>query len=359
MGENTKLGHTVRKMSKFDKAFMKVLLPLAAGAEDNEALLDKVLTEFTKLKSITLDATHEVATLQGILTSAQKKKTEKPTYSQKVTGQIQGKEPREEVVNFFDHEEREREMRHETNLIVTSGHLGKDEIRHIIKRKVDPHKLGVPEPEMRPGKEGVVIMATTGKGLQRLEDFIRKDEELRTKLKTRKPKSKTLEIKVIGIDEGLGNQEISTKIIEQNGLNSTGEGVQVIKTWKGKNGKTAIISLNLQAWQKTKGKTHLNIGWEKCPIFDNTFVPRCNNCAKYGHTQRWCQARSPRCTECGGQHHFKECKKEDYECCTCTGEGTDTDLANHSMMAMDCPTFLRRREQERRKIVNHLQLEEE
>lgn len=59
--------------------------------------------------------------------------------------------------------------------------------------------------------EGVVVMASSREGLQRLEDFIEKDEELRAKLK-RQPKERSFEVKFIAIDEDLGSEEISRKI---------------------------------------------------------------------------------------------------------------------------------------------------
>lgn len=123
-GENNKVGHTLRKMAKIDKAFMKALLSLAAGAQDNEALLDKVLTEF-KLKSITLEATHEVARLQGVLTSTQEKKTEQPTYAEKVKSQMQSNEPDEQITDYFDSREKGKRDG-KLALIVTSETLGKE-----------------------------------------------------------------------------------------------------------------------------------------------------------------------------------------------------------------------------------------
>ncbi|KAH7938900.1 hypothetical protein HPB52_002188 [Rhipicephalus sanguineus] len=53
--ENSKTSQTLRKMAKIDRSFMKTLLSLAGGAEDKETLLDKLLTEFSKLKSLTMD----------------------------------------------------------------------------------------------------------------------------------------------------------------------------------------------------------------------------------------------------------------------------------------------------------------
>ncbi|KAH7933458.1 hypothetical protein HPB49_012604 [Dermacentor silvarum] len=93
-------------------------------------------------------------------------------------------------------------------------------------------------------------------------------------------------------------------------------------------------------------------------MFDNTFVASCNFCAQYGYTRRWCQARFAKCTECGGGHHFKECRKSDYECCICTEEGMDPEEAGHSMMSVNCPTFQKRKEQERGKIIQYCSLQE-
>ncbi|KAH7954117.1 hypothetical protein HPB49_015636 [Dermacentor silvarum] len=354
--ETTNLGATLKKMSKIDRSFMKTLLTLAAGTEDKETLLDKLLTEFTKLKSLTLEATHEVARLQGVTASTQEKNAETPTYAAVVKGQNHSQEINNEIRDYFDQENKEKSIKSKLALIITSDQLDKEQMQSIMKRKVDPHELGVLEAEMRPARDGIVVMASSKKGLQRLEDFITNDAELASKLKTKHPKEKNLAIKVIGIDEELSNDEIGKKIIQQNNLPCSTKEVKVNKTWRGKYGKTAIISLSLQAFEALKGRTHLTIGWDRCPMYDNTFVPRCTFCAKYGHTQRWCQARVAKCTECGGGHHFKECRKNDYECCACTEEGLDPEQASHSMMSVNCPTFQKRKEQERDKIIRYLQL---
>lgn len=86
-------------------------------------------------------------------------------------------------------------------MIIKSEKLNKDEIGKLIKKKVNPQELGVQEPEMRPGKEGVVIMSSSKTGLDRLKDYIANDPELGTKLTTKQPKQKKLEMKVVGIDK--------------------------------------------------------------------------------------------------------------------------------------------------------------
>ncbi|KAH7961437.1 hypothetical protein HPB52_009055 [Rhipicephalus sanguineus] len=189
--ENSKTSQTLRKMAKIDRSFMKTLLSLAGGAEDKEALLDKLLTEFTKLKSLTLEATHEVARLQGTLSTTREQTVSKDTYADKLKSQSKNEGSGGEIPNFFEEQGKESDKRDaKLALIITSDRLDKDEIKQMVKRKVDPQRLGVPEPEMRPGKEGIVIMSSSKKGLQRLEEFIKKDDELGKKLKTRQPKGK-------------------------------------------------------------------------------------------------------------------------------------------------------------------------
>lgn len=118
---------------------MKALLSLAGGAEDNEALLDKLLTEFTKLKSLTLEATHKLARLQGTISSTREKTVEKDTYAAKLKGHSKNQESGEEIPDFFEEQDKDNEKRDaKLALIITSDRLGKDEIRQIVKRKVDP-----------------------------------------------------------------------------------------------------------------------------------------------------------------------------------------------------------------------------
>ncbi|KAH7985704.1 hypothetical protein HPB49_026303 [Dermacentor silvarum] len=138
-----------------------------------------------------------------------------PTYAAVVKGQNHSQEINNEIRDYFDQENKEKSNKSKLALIITSDQLDKEEMQSIMKRKVDPHELGVLEAEMRPARDGIVVMASSKKGLQKLEEFITNDAELASKLKTKHPKEKNLEIKVIGIDGQLGNDEIEKKLFNK------------------------------------------------------------------------------------------------------------------------------------------------
>lgn len=352
--ENVTVSQTLKKLAKIDKAVMKSLMALVTGTGEQEAVLDRILTEFTRLKSITLEATHEVARLQGVVETYQKERREKPTYAE-----VARQEERligTSAAKDWEEEAREKKEKPKVALIVTSETLNTKEIQEIIKKNADPHELGVEDPEMRSGRKGVIITATSKQGLSNLEVLIKTDKELANKLTTTKPKEKLLQVKIVGIQEDISKEDLIKKIIKQNSLKCNPEHLKVNATWRGKQGTTAVIALHKAAWEGIKDRTHLNIGWTRCIIYDNTFVARCTNCARYGHTARWCQAKEVRCIECGGRHYYEECRSCEQECIACTEEGYLSEEARHSMMALDCPTFLKRKKKEKERIIQQLEL---
>ncbi|KAH7957322.1 hypothetical protein HPB52_017488 [Rhipicephalus sanguineus] len=72
---------TLRKLPKIDKSLMKTLMTLAVEDRGKEHLLDKILTDFTRLKSVALEATQEVARLEGALKNQQKEGSSGSSYA--------------------------------------------------------------------------------------------------------------------------------------------------------------------------------------------------------------------------------------------------------------------------------------
>jgi len=44
------------------------------------------------------------------------------------------------------------------------------------------------------------------------------------------------------------------------------------------------------------------------PLRKSKLIPQCKQCQAYGHTQWYCN-KDPRCINCAGKHHTKECRK--------------------------------------------------
>lgn len=52
---------------------------------------------------------------------------------------------------------------------------------------------------------------------------------------------------IVGIEADIQEEEIPRKIITQNKLNLEEEDIEVVKTWKGKEGNTAVIRVSKRA----------------------------------------------------------------------------------------------------------------
>ncbi|KAH9366637.1 hypothetical protein HPB48_018556 [Haemaphysalis longicornis] len=176
----------------------------------------------------------------------------------------------------------------------------------MIKRNVDPCQLGLRNARLRKTKEGVIASSTSAEGLKRLDEHITKDKNLRD-VAARKPWMQLPEFKIVGIEHNIEDEEIVERIVGQNNINAEKEGIELVKTWKGKVSKTAVIKTGKKAYEQTKERKHLYVGWTRCPVFDNTFVPRCVKCARIGDTEihRPADKAEFRCVRCARRHYYK------------------------------------------------------
>ncbi|KAH9376058.1 hypothetical protein HPB48_017662 [Haemaphysalis longicornis] len=160
---------------------------------------------------------------------------------------------------------------------------------NLIKRNVDPCQLGLKNVKLRQSKEGVIVSSTPAEKLKRLEEHITKDKNLRD-VAARKPRVQLLEFKIVGIEDNIEDEEIVERIVGQNNINAGKEDIELMKTGKGKSGKTAVLKTGKKAHEQMKERKHLYVGWTRCSVFDNTFLPRCVKCARIGHTEIHCPA---------------------------------------------------------------------
>ncbi|KAH9379704.1 hypothetical protein HPB48_018524 [Haemaphysalis longicornis] len=125
-------------------------------------------------------------------------------------------------------------------LILTAANLKPAALQNLIKRNVDPCQLGLRNVKLRQSKEGVIVSSTSAEGLKRLEEHITKDNNLRD-VAARKPRVQLPEFKIVGIEDNIEDEEIVERIVGQNNINAGKEDIELIKTWKGKSRKTAVI----------------------------------------------------------------------------------------------------------------------
>lgn len=325
---STKESTTLSKLAKCDKAFMKALMKITAASAGNDEIssqVDIIMSEYTKVKTITLELSHDNKFQEGRLKELEER-TKVKTFAE-VT-----KQGPTDVTHTED------EGKQKTSaLIITSDTMTPKRLQSVLKKKIDPSKVGLMDATMRMGREGVVVTTTSKEALENLKGAIYQDKEIgEVHIKT--PKSRRLEMKVVGIDPDTEMETLNERIINQNHLQCDTEDIEIRRHWTGKNGVTAILALSKRAILALGNKTHLNVSWNRCPIYDNIFVPRCTHCASLGHTIKECRGRL-RCTNCGLQgHEEKECENEP-RCRLCMEEQLPPEETSHAMMSWRCPTY--------------------
>ncbi|KAH9371600.1 hypothetical protein HPB48_000838 [Haemaphysalis longicornis] len=227
--------------------------------------------------------------------------------------------------------------------------MGKQEVASLIKKSIHPPDLGLRDATIKPGREGVIITTTSKEGSAKIETHLQgKTKDLQIK----RPKENRYPIKVIGIDEEEEAGTIVQTIIEQNNLPCTTRDIEVKKTWKGRQGTTAILALNKEGHQALNNRSHLYIGWSRCRVFDHFFLPRCTRCAEHGHNAIDCEAPI-RCVKCGQRSHKRDECRKDPHCHACDLDGREQSR-DHEMMSWDCPVYRDKIEQERKRIITRL-----
>ncbi|KAH7952900.1 hypothetical protein HPB49_002466 [Dermacentor silvarum] len=329
------------KMAKIDRVFTRALMKLSRiNSDNNEAndQMDTLLSEYTKIKTMALELSHELEFQKGRIQELEEAERKGRTYADIVKDS-----PKRDA--------QEPEVPRTSALIVTSAKMKNKEIEQALKSTVDPATLGLTDPSLRPGKEGMVVISTSKEGIETLAKTIQEDPDLKD-LQVKKPKGRSLEVKVVGIDDNLDVNNLSATIVKQNNLDCAPTDIEVKRTWNGKNGITAILALNRKAVHAIKNTNRLSIGWTKCPVYDNIFIARCFKCASYGHTKSTCRGGNSYCHNCGQQgHDYQDCYNE-ANCWICEKEKKGTPAERkHSMMSWNCPVYQERVGAEKKRIL--------
>ncbi|KAH9367870.1 hypothetical protein HPB48_021481 [Haemaphysalis longicornis] len=295
------------------------------------SLTDSLLDDFLSMRKVYLDIVEENCRLRGkveglteaLATQCQRHIVDYSKALQKAP-----------TVEYFE-TAKTTEVQPTGALILTAANLKPAALENLIKKNVDPCQLGLRNVKLRQSKEGVIVSSTSAEGLKRLEEHITKDKNLRD-VAARKPRMQLPESKIVGIEDNIEDEEIVERIVGQNNINAGKEDIQLVKTWKGKAGKTAVIKIGKKAYEQTKERKHLYVGCTRCPVFDNTFVPRCVKFARIGHTEIHCPADKAefRCVQCPRRHYYKHCNAAE-ECCASCIELPDVteEDAYHTMMS--------------------------
>ncbi|KAH7968574.1 hypothetical protein HPB52_009831 [Rhipicephalus sanguineus] len=339
-------GSPLQRPMQADKKLFKALSVIAAEASGNEVVstqVNLIINEVAKVKSLILEATHEVAGLQGELRATRETMNtgSKQSMAEVVRKSIPG-----------DLDRRPTSPKPKEAIVVRSATPDKEELTELICENIDPCSLGLRDVEMRPSRDGVVITSTSKEAISSLQRELETNAATRRTVEVTQGRKRFPQIKIVGISEDITDEELPARLVTQNNLQCTAEDFTLAKSWRGREGKTACFEITKQAHEALRGRMRLNLKWTRCRFFDSTFVPRCKNCAQLGHVEKFCQEAS-RCTDCGGAHHLRQCKSHHKSCRACErafpGENRE-----HSFLSYDCPVFRQAQSRRTTQLIAHL-----
>lgn len=156
-------------------------------------------------------------------------------------------------------------------------------------------------------------------------------------------------VKIVGIHKEEYDQEadiLRIKIVNQNNIifGCVDDKLKIVFKYPIKDNKfNLVIELDPVLYNKVMEVGKLNIGWNRCKVFDHLSVMRCFKCCEYGHMQKQC-TNPVVCPLCAGNHEKKDCQSNDLSCKNCVISNIKyktNDDAKHAVWDRNCSCFKR------------------
>lgn len=217
-----------------------------------------------------------------------------------------------------------------------------------LRQNIDPVAFSVKEVHFRDNGEATIRCDSHESAqilLQSVQESLNDDfeAEIQTALKPR--------LKIIGISDDITEDNIVPNLKAQNALSDEAE-LSLIRL----KSKTAIIESDAGTFEKLIALKRVNIGWERCSVFEYVNVLRCYRCCEYGHKADDCKKHLC-CPKCAEGHESKDCTSTHVKCVNCCLANQEQKLPkdkqlniDHSSWSQNCPIYLKRLKKFRQRI---------
>jgi len=172
-------------------------------------------------------------------------------------------------------------------------------------------------------------------------------KELGSGYKVSIPTAKLPRIKILNIKDDLSKEQIYEYLITQNKNIDKHSDLKVLHISKVANNDygakfVAYIEVNGMCFSKLMKDSYVNIGWDKCRIFEDLKITRCFNCNGFSHKSDRCMNNTS-CGKCAGAHNSKNCNSDILKCSNCVYAATtlnkrDIDVM-HPAWDRNCPSY--------------------
>lgn len=230
------------------------------------------------------------------------------------------------------------------------------EVKKDLASKVDPVSLNMDISISRKIKDGDVVLecrnADEPEKLRRqIESKVGDGYEVKSSKKVY-PK-----MKIVNIPEEVNKEctEIRDKILCQNGIQSGRSNfhLEVFHLTRGnKEYFSALIEVDMETFEILQRRERINIGLNRCRVFEFINVLKCYRCQGYSHFAKDCREEKDCCPRCGGEHNEKQCKERVFRCVNCVKANAKFGLqlnTEHAVWDRDCSCLKRIEEQIRKR----------
>lgn len=226
--------------------------------------------------------------------------------------------------------------------------------KSAIKQKFSPNKIGATQ--VRNAAHGSIIVECKDKQSQELlkSSAI---AELGDKYEIKLPHQWNPRFKVINISDKFSEQTIIDNIKKQNNFVSVDAKFKIVKEFVSKTTPlfySYVIETDPKNYEVILKNEKINIGWDRCKVFEHIFINRCFKCLGFNHKSNEC-TKMKACLKCAGNHELKECNSEVEICVNCKYAVENLKLTlnvNHCANSKDCVVLQRRIDSARKRILN-------
>jgi len=235
------------------------------------------------------------------------------------------------------------EARHKLTVKPRHSH-STDEIKRLIKSKIDPVNMKIGIRTFKSLKNGnVLIEADSKEEIETLNSQIRDicgDQPEINVQKRRNPR-----LIIYNVPDAVTHENAEDIMPAQNPDLKLQKGDIKIKfIFKTKRNTTNLVVEVNEQTRRQKVQNKLNLEWMICSIDDYVSVNRCFKCSRNNHRHTECKSEET-CPLCAGKHKLKECtaSRAEYKCTNCMTYNKYNQNrcinADHSSLDTKCPNL--------------------
>lgn len=247
--------------------------------------------------------------------------------------------------------------KHEPVLIIKPKDEGQKSMitKEEIRKNIDPTTIEIAGVK-HASRGGIIIECKNKEAISQLKSEA--ERTLGEKYNINIPKQRKPRVKIVGMMERRDLGEVEEKIKAQNHFLTDKAEIKVVYVAPTKNRRFsnyfAYVEVDSESYRKLLEEQRINIGWDRCKVYDAVTVTRCYNCNSFNHRAKECTKETV-CPKCAGSHSRAECKasKDEVKCINCKNAVEKLKLKidiNHEAWDVECSVFKRKLAVEKNKV---------